>query len=112
MHALVEQIYARHTAVAARTDDPSQSKKDPLGTLMRKLTRMCAEVGQLLSDRGFALLAEDVQQLLALARLGRVQRVTLTRMKELIAIVYDGIEHTGRRVRQDDSDEDLVRRAL
>jgi len=113
VHSLIEQIYAHRTAVPTRTSALFQSGQDPLGTMMRKLTRMSAETGQLLSDRGFALLAEDVQHLLVLARLGgMVQVATLNRMKELVALGYDGIEHTARRVREDDRDEDLIRRAL
>jgi hypothetical protein len=113
VHALVQQIYTRRTAVKVTRGALSQSSKEPLGAMMRQLTRQSAEITQLLADSGFAALAEDVQQLMAVARLGgAVQKATLFRMKELVALGYEGIELADRRVREEDRDNDLLRRAL
>jgi hypothetical protein len=69
-------------------------------------------VAQLLSDHGFATLAEDVNQLVALGRLmGAVRKATVVRMRELVALVYEGFELAERKVREDDADEELLRRA-
>jgi hypothetical protein len=112
VHALVQQIYARRTAGTTR-GALSKSGEAPLGAMMRQLTRQSAEIAQLLADRGFAPLAEDVQQLMTLARLsGAVQKARLFRMKELVAVGYEGIELADRRVREQDRDDDLLRRAL
>jgi hypothetical protein len=112
VHALVQQIYARRTAGTTR-GALSKSSEAPLGAMMRQLTRQSAEIAQLLADSGFAPLAEDVQQLMTLARLsGAVQKARLFRMKELVAVGYEGIELADRRVREQDRDDDLLRRAL
>lgn len=113
VHALVQQIYTGRSMKRARKDALSQSAKDPLAGLMRQLTRQCVAISETLSDSGFAPLSEDVQQLISLTRLGgAVQKATLFRMKELVALGYDGIELAERRVREQDRDDDLVRRAL
>ena len=112
VHALVQQIYAGRSMMTARKG-ASLSAKDPLAGLMRQLTRQCIAISEMLSDSGFAPLSEDVQQLISLTRLGgAVQKATLFRMKELVALGYDGIELAERRVREQDRDDDLVRRAL
>jgi len=113
VHALVQQIYARRTAVTVARGTLSQSSKEQLGAMMRQLTRQSAEVAQLLADGGFAALAEDVQQLMAVARLGgAVQKARLFRMKELVALGYEGLGVADRRVREENRDDDLLRRAL
>jgi len=113
VHALVQQIYARRTAGTVTRGTLSQSSEAPLGAMMRQLTRQSAEIAQLLADNGFAALAEDVQQLMTLARLsGAVQKGRLFRMKELVAVGYGGIELADRRVREQDRDDDLLCRAL
>jgi len=112
VHALVQQVYARRMAGTTR-GALSKSSEAPLGAMMRQLTRQSAEIAQLLADSGFAPLAEDVQQLMALARLsGAVQKGRLFRMRELVAVGYEGIELADRRVREQDLDDDLLRRAL
>lgn len=91
----------------------SQSSQEPLGAMMRQITRESAAIAQLLADSGFAALAEEVQQLMVVARIGgAVQKARLFRMKELVAFGYEGIELADRRVREQDRDDDLIRRAL
>ena len=113
VHALVQQIYTGGTMTRASKGALSQSGKDPVGGLMRQLKRQCVGISETLADGGFAPLADDVQQLVSLTRLsGAVQKATLFRMKEVVALGYDGIELAERRVREQDRDDDLLRRAL
>ena len=113
IHGLTQQIANYHALMTIRKTGAFQSAKDPVRTMMRQLTRAAADIGLLLADHGFALLAEEVQQMTALARLtGVVKKATVYRMRELVALVYEGIELAGRRVREEDLDDDLLRRAL
>ncbi len=60
----------------------SQSSQEPLGAMMRQITRESAAIAQLLADSGFAALAEEVQRLMVVARIGgAVQKARLFRMK-------------------------------
>ncbi len=113
VHALVEELEMRRSTQSVSVRAKSAVMEGHVERLQRSVRRASSDLSTLLAERGFALLAEDVQQMTVLARgAGVLHRAKVIRMKEVIAVIYDALDFAQRKVIEDDKDEDLIRSLL
>ncbi len=114
VRALVEQASARKSGVfhvSASETAGGWGQDRQLKNVLDQVRRMVVDVGQMLAEYRFASLAEEVDQLVQMARpSARVSPGMINAMREIVGSVAKGIDAADVEVRREDRQRDEARR--
>jgi hypothetical protein len=99
LRALIEQATVRKSGTFRVGGGSGSQDSNELRSLLARIGRLAHDINQLLAERGFAAMAEDVLEVANLARRGAgAPLATLHRMREVVGQIYTDFDQTERKV--------------